>query len=610
MLAARVAKLVALRRSERASRKVAIVLFNFPPNAGTTGTAAYLGVFASLLNTLRAMREEGYTVEVPDSVDALREMVIDGNRERLRHHRQCRTPASAPTTSCAASALAGRDRGRMGPGAGPAADRRRATSSCSARSFGNVFVGVQPAFGYEGDPMRLLFEQGFAPTHAFTAFYRWIREDFGAHAVLHFGTHGALEFMPGKQAGLSGQCWPDRLIGDLPEHLPLCRQQPVRGHDRQAPRGRDAGQLPDAAGGPGRPLSRAARPEGHASSAGAGWSPMPRSAARRAGRADPGAGGRGRTWRPPSRSGARPRRPRSTRCGRALLELEYTLIPHGLHVVGEPPNPEQRAEMLDAAGVTDPADRASRRAARHRSRAAGDPARARWPLHPPGAGRRPAAQPATSCRRGATSTASTPSASRAPSRCRTAPARRSGCSTRHAADGNGLPGDGRDGAVGHRQPEDRGRADRAGAGADRRRAALRQLRPPGGRRAAAARRARPAAHRRGRDAVRHLPRPAAAADRSCSPRPRCSPPPPTSRSSRTSSASMRSRIMARAWLRLETGGAARLLQCRRRLWLERQPAGRRAARWNDEDELAEAYRRRKGFAYGRERRSRRGRPRC
>ena len=69
--------------------------------------------------------------------------------------------------------------------------------------FGNVFVGVQPAFGYEGDPMRLLFEQGFAPTHAFSAFYRYLREDFGAHVALHFGMHGAFEFMPGKQCGMS-----------------------------------------------------------------------------------------------------------------------------------------------------------------------------------------------------------------------------------------------------------------------------------------------------------------------------------------------------------------------------------------------------------------------
>src|SRR5690606_29762917 len=76
--------------------------------------------------------------------------------------------------------------------------------------------GVQPAFGWEGDPMRLLFQGNFAPTHAFCAFYRWMREDFAADVVLHFGTHGALEFMPGKQVGLTDKCWPERLIGDLP----------------------------------------------------------------------------------------------------------------------------------------------------------------------------------------------------------------------------------------------------------------------------------------------------------------------------------------------------------------------------------------------------------
>jgi magnesium chelatase subunit H len=92
-----------------------------------------------------------------------------------------------------------------------------------------VFVGIQPALGYEGDPMRLLFEGRFAPTHAFAAFYRWLREDFRAHAVLHFGTHGSLEFMPGKQTGLTAQCWPDRLIGDLPNIYLYAANNPSEG---------------------------------------------------------------------------------------------------------------------------------------------------------------------------------------------------------------------------------------------------------------------------------------------------------------------------------------------------------------------------------------------
>jgi magnesium chelatase subunit H len=79
-----------------------------------------------------------------------------------------------------------------------------------------VFVGVQPAFGYEGDPMRLLFEKGFAPTHAFSTFYQYLKHNLKADVLLHFGMHGALEFMPGKQNGLCGADWPERLIGNMP----------------------------------------------------------------------------------------------------------------------------------------------------------------------------------------------------------------------------------------------------------------------------------------------------------------------------------------------------------------------------------------------------------
>jgi magnesium chelatase subunit H len=82
--------------------------------------------------------------------------------------------------------------------------------------LGNVLVCVQPTFGYEGDPMRLLMARSGAPHHGFMALYTYLEKVYGADAVLHIGTHGALEFMPGKQVGLSASCWPDRLIGELP----------------------------------------------------------------------------------------------------------------------------------------------------------------------------------------------------------------------------------------------------------------------------------------------------------------------------------------------------------------------------------------------------------
>jgi len=214
MLAARVAKLIAMRLTPRAQRKVGVVIFNFPPNAGNTGTAAYLSVFESLFGTLRALKDAGYGVDMPESVDALRDRVINGNAARYGAlaNVHFRIPAN--------------DHVKREPYLkeiekqwGPAPGKQQTDGShiqVLGERFGNVLVAVQPAFGFEGDPMRLLFEKGFAPTHAFSAFYRYLREDFGAHALLHFGTHGALEFMPGKQAGMSAACWPDRLIADMP----------------------------------------------------------------------------------------------------------------------------------------------------------------------------------------------------------------------------------------------------------------------------------------------------------------------------------------------------------------------------------------------------------
>ncbi|MEE7475549.1 magnesium chelatase subunit H [Methylobacterium hispanicum] len=226
-LAERVARLVALRRTPKAERRLGVVLFNFPPNSGATGSAAFLSVYASLLNTLKALKADGYDVAVPESADALRQKILGGNAERYG------TPANVHARIAADDHVAREPHlteieAQWGPAPGRHQSDGRAILVLGAQ-FGNVFVGVQPAFGYEGDPMRLLFEQGFSPTHAFSAFYRWLREDFCADALLHFGTHGALEFMPGKQTGLSAACWPERLIGATPNVYLYAANNPSEG---------------------------------------------------------------------------------------------------------------------------------------------------------------------------------------------------------------------------------------------------------------------------------------------------------------------------------------------------------------------------------------------
>lgn len=226
-LAERVSRMVELRRAKTEERRIAIVLFNFPPNAGAAGTAAHLAVFESLYNTLSAMRREGYAVDLPASVDVLRDQILIGNADQHGADANVHAMVSADEHVRAETHLEEIE-AQWGPAPGRALSNGRQLFIQGAQ-FGNVFVGVQPGFGYEGDPMRLLFESGFAPTHAFCAFYRYIKDTFAAHGVLHFGTHGALEFMPGKQTGLGASCWPDRLIGDLPNFYLYAANNPSEG---------------------------------------------------------------------------------------------------------------------------------------------------------------------------------------------------------------------------------------------------------------------------------------------------------------------------------------------------------------------------------------------
>ncbi|MBX7497098.1 magnesium chelatase subunit H [Qipengyuania sp. 6B39] len=341
-LATKVVKLIALRRSERAERKLAVAVFNFPPNSGATGTAAHLAVWESLHATLTRLATEGYTVTVPETVEALRSAVLEGNADRFGADANVHVRIAADDHVRREPHLAAIE-AQWGPAPGKV-QSDGATIHVYGAQFGNVFVGVQPAFGYEGDPMRLLFEGDFAPTHAFVAFYRWIREDFGAQAVLHFGTHGALEFMPGKQAGLTGDCWPERLLGDLPNYYLYASNNPSEGILAKRRSGATLVSYLTP------PLAQAGLYKGFAD--------LKANVER---------------WRAAADAAEQAtlaaiiteecevldiERGDISDLAARLYELERTLIPHGLHVLGQPPVGEERADLLDAMLEVDPeADR-------------------------------------------------------------------------------------------------------------------------------------------------------------------------------------------------------------------------------------------------------------
>jgi magnesium chelatase subunit H len=344
-LVSRVDAQIRLRKTPRHKRHIGIVLFNFPPNAGNAGTAAHLSVFASLYNTMRRLRDEGYEVELPADVDALREQLIQGNAATYGTDANVHAEIDVDDHVRHEPYLAEIE-AQWGPAPGKQLSNGRSLFVLGAR-FGNVFVGLQPGFGHEGDPMKLLFTHDFAPTHAFSAFYRYLRDDFGADAVLHFGTHGALEFMPGKQTGLSGACWPDRLIGNLPNYYLYASNNPSEGMiaKRRAAATLISYLTP--------PIARADLYRGlnELKSSIDRWrSGTDQKAAERAdlvelirsqaAELDLMAAEDERWSDAPDDC--------IDKLRLDLIELEETLIPYGLHVVGDAPSREQRIDMLHA----------------------------------------------------------------------------------------------------------------------------------------------------------------------------------------------------------------------------------------------------------------------
>ncbi|MEH1858997.1 MAG: magnesium chelatase subunit H [Nostoc sp.] len=215
-VAERALKWANLRRKPKLDKKVAITVFSFPPDKGNVGTAAYLDVFGSIYEVMKALKNNGYDLpQLPESAEALMQEVIhDAQAQYNSPELNIAYKMSVPEYE-ALTPYSQRLEENWGPPPGHLNSDGQ-NLLIYGKQFGNVFIGVQPTFGYEGDPMRLLFSRSASPHHGFAAYYTYLEQVWKADAVLHFGTHGSLEFMPGKQMGMSGDCYPDNLIGSIP----------------------------------------------------------------------------------------------------------------------------------------------------------------------------------------------------------------------------------------------------------------------------------------------------------------------------------------------------------------------------------------------------------
>jgi len=228
-------KWAALARLPNADKRVALVLANYPTRDGRIGNGVGLDTPAAALNILRAMQQQGYPVaDLPDSGTALIHALLGGVTNDLEQLdlRPC-AQSMALDDYLAAFALlpeANQDAVRKRWGE-PAADPmfRNGRMMIAGLRMGLTFVGIQPARGYQVDVSAVYHDPDLVPPHGYLAFYFWLRHTFGADALIHVGKHGNLEWLPGKGVGLSEQCWPDAILGPMPNIYPFIVNDPGEG---------------------------------------------------------------------------------------------------------------------------------------------------------------------------------------------------------------------------------------------------------------------------------------------------------------------------------------------------------------------------------------------
>ncbi|MEH2398989.1 magnesium chelatase subunit H [Nostoc sp.] len=216
-LIGRVKSWVALRQKPASERKIAIILYGFPPGYGAVGTAALLNVPRSLLKFLHALKDQGYTVgDLPEDGEELIRSLKEAD-ESLNDAENIPASVNVRTLEkwlgyLQTSRIEKQWKSLTGTGIKTYGDEFQ----IGGVQLGNVWIGVQPPLGIQGDPMRLMFERDLTPHPQYAAYYKWLQNEFQADALVHFGMHGTVEWLPGSPLGNTGYSWSDILLGNLP----------------------------------------------------------------------------------------------------------------------------------------------------------------------------------------------------------------------------------------------------------------------------------------------------------------------------------------------------------------------------------------------------------
>ncbi|GAA3700829.1 cobaltochelatase subunit CobN [Microlunatus aurantiacus] len=250
-----------LRHIPPSQRRIALVLSAYPTKHSRIGNAVGLDTPVSVIRLLRALREEGYDLGAPGEIPGTGDLEpvdgehpdttagnalihaliaaggqdpewltseqLAGQRVRIGAATYARWLADLPDDLVDAVTQA------WGPAPGElfVDTSRDAAGEIVAATLqaGNVVILVQPPRGFGENPIAIYHDPDLAPSHHYLAVYRWIEREFGAHAVVHVGKHGNLEWLPGKTLGMSASCGTDAAIGSLPLIYPFLVNDPGEG---------------------------------------------------------------------------------------------------------------------------------------------------------------------------------------------------------------------------------------------------------------------------------------------------------------------------------------------------------------------------------------------
>ncbi|MDX0763548.1 cobaltochelatase subunit CobN [Sinorhizobium medicae] len=222
-----------LRRTQPQRRRVAIVMANYPNREGRLGNGVGLDTPAGTIEVLRAMATEGYAVgDVPEDGDALMRFLMAGPTNAASRDREIRETISLSQYRDFLGTLPKKIHQEMTARWGaPEGDPffLDGVFALPLARFGEVLVGIQPARGYNIDPKETYHAPDLVPPHGYLAFYAYLRAVFGAHAIVHMGKHGNLEWLPGKALALSQDCYPEAIFGPTPHLYPFIVNDPGEG---------------------------------------------------------------------------------------------------------------------------------------------------------------------------------------------------------------------------------------------------------------------------------------------------------------------------------------------------------------------------------------------